>query len=77
MLLKYPFRFPMPETLPLPDLTDRGDVVRLVDRFYEHVQDDGILGPVFSDMGKPTFDPAKLTPEQKARYASYREGADS
>ena len=155
----------MPETLPLPDLSDRDDIVRLVDRFYEHVRDDAKLGPVFSeiadvdwethlpkmydfwdtvlfragtfrgnpigahaklvpltDMGKPTFDhwlelfsstvaelfegenaghivrcaedmanvlyskinkvpdprfdPANLTPEQKARYASYKEGTE-
>lgn len=146
----------------LNDIHDRSDIVRLVNRFYERVREDGRLGPIFdqiaqvnwsthlpkmydfwdtvlfragtfrgnpleahaklmprADMGResfdrwleifretvhelfagtnaevilrsaedmanviyskingvpnPQFDPARLTPEQRARYASYRE----
>lgn len=35
---------------PLRDLTDRDDIVLLVDTFYEHIRADEKLGPVFSDV---------------------------
>ena len=149
---------------PLPDISGRPDIVRLVDAFYDRVQQDELLGFIFDDvartdwnahlpkmygfwekvlfgtgdyrgnplgaharlvpltaMGRPQFDrwltlfratvdalfagegtehlkrcaedmahvihsringvpdarfdPANLTPEQRARYAAYREGA--
>jgi hemoglobin len=31
----------------IPDLTDRSDVVRLVDAFYDRVRSDSILSPIF------------------------------
>ena len=157
----------MPATqAPRPDLRDRADIVRLVDRFYERIREDETLGPIFdrvaqvdwathlpkmydfwdtvlfragtfrgdplgahaklvpvADMGWPTFerwltlfkatvaelfegenagiivrsaedmanviyskingvpdprfDPANLTPEQRARYAAYRAKAEA
>jgi hemoglobin len=32
------------------DIATRNDIVQLVDRFYERVQADGRLGPIFSDV---------------------------
>ena len=38
----------MPATqAPRPDLRDRADIVRLVDRFYERIREDEALGPIF------------------------------
>lgn len=34
------------------DLIDREGIVRLVDRFYERIQADGELGPIFSEVAK-------------------------
>lgn len=34
------------------DLTDRADVIRLVDTFYDAVRGDDILGPIFNDTAK-------------------------
>jgi hemoglobin len=39
-------------TAELPDITDRADLVRLVDRFYERVRSDEKLGPVFDEMAR-------------------------
>ena len=41
-----------PATAPLPDLANREDIIRLVDRFYEQVQTDKVIGPVFTDAVK-------------------------
>jgi len=35
---------------PRPDLTDRRDIVRLVDRFYERVRGDRTLGHIFDEI---------------------------
>jgi hemoglobin len=32
----------------LPDITDRNDVMKFVDRFYDKVKEDSLLGPEFS-----------------------------
>ncbi|MCB1212542.1 MAG: group III truncated hemoglobin, partial [Verrucomicrobiales bacterium] len=37
---------------PLPDLTDRTDIIRLVDTFYERIRKDEKLGPIFNDIAK-------------------------
>ena len=34
----------------LPDLTDRADVIRLVDAFYARVRVDALLSPIFEDV---------------------------
>jgi hemoglobin len=36
----------------LPDITDRADLVRLVDGFYARVRSDAKLGPVFDDVAQ-------------------------
>lgn len=35
-----------------PDLTDRADIVQLVDAFYQRVEKDEVLGPIFNDIAK-------------------------
>lgn len=32
----------------LPDITDRNDVIKFVDRFYDKVKEDTLLGPEFA-----------------------------
>jgi hemoglobin len=32
----------------LPDITDRNDVIKFVDRFYDKVKEDALLGPEFA-----------------------------
>ena len=39
-----------------PSLPDRDDIVRLVDAFYEKVQRDGVLGPVFNHIANTFVD---------------------
>ena len=34
--------------LSLPDITDRNDVIKFVDRFYDKVKEDALLGPEFA-----------------------------
>ena len=34
----------------IPDLTDRADIVRLVDAFYDRVRADSILSPIFDSV---------------------------
>lgn len=36
----------------LPDLTDRDDIVVLVNRFYDRIREDDRLGPVFNEVVK-------------------------
>lgn len=36
----------------LPDINGREEIVRLVDRFYEKVRQDELLGPIFDDIAK-------------------------
>ena len=36
----------------LPDITSRADLVALVDRFYERVRGDHVLGPIFDDVAR-------------------------
>ena len=36
----------------LPDIEGRAEIKRLVDRFYEKVRGDGLLGPIFNDIAK-------------------------
>lgn len=38
------------------DLADRGDVILLVDTFYDAVRADGMLGPIFNDVAKVDWD---------------------
>ena len=38
------------------DIASRTDIVRLVDRFYEDVRADGILGPIFNDVARTDWD---------------------
>lgn len=40
------------ETASLPDLTNRDDIIRLVDCFYGRIRSDGMLGPIFDDIAK-------------------------
>ena len=42
----------VPSSAPRPELRSRDDIVRLVDRFYERVQADAILGPIFNDIAR-------------------------
>src|SRR5690606_29233583 len=35
-----------------PDLTNRDDIIRLVDSFYGRLRSDEILGPIFNDIAK-------------------------
>ncbi len=37
---------------PAADITAREDIVRLVDTFYDRVQQDGLLGPIFNDVAQ-------------------------
>ena len=39
-----------------PDLTDRRDIVRLVDAFYDRVRADAILGPIFDGVARVDWD---------------------
>lgn len=36
----------------LPDLSNRADIERLVDAFYQQVQADDLLGPIFNDVAQ-------------------------
>ena len=40
----------------LPDLTDRVGIIRLVDRFYERIREDGLLGPIFSEVAQVNWE---------------------
>lgn len=42
----------MPHTALRTDITSRADIVRLVDRFYDRVRADDLLGPIFDDVAK-------------------------
>lgn len=46
----------VPSPQPLPNLTDRQGIVRLVDRFYERIREDDQLGPVFSEVAKVNWE---------------------
>jgi hemoglobin len=37
---------------PLPDITSRAGIIRLVDTFYTRVRADEILGPIFDDVAR-------------------------
>ncbi len=39
-------------SVPLPDIRDRDDIVRLVDRFYEQIRTDATLGPIFEQVAR-------------------------
>ncbi|AMM50544.1 SEC-independent protein translocase TATC [Rufibacter sp. DG15C] len=39
-----------------PDITTEEDIKRLVDTFYDHVNQDELLGPVFNDFAKVDWD---------------------
>jgi hemoglobin len=43
---------PNPEESCLPDITGRPDIVVLVDRFYEKVRVDTLIGPIFNDIAQ-------------------------
>ncbi len=36
----------------VPDITERADIVRLVDTFYERVRADTLLSPIFEDVAR-------------------------
>jgi hemoglobin len=37
------------------DIRDRADIVRLVDRFYDSVRADDVLGPIFDDIARTNW----------------------
>jgi len=41
---------------PTTDILGRPEIVRLVDRFYEKVRADDMLGPIFTDIAKVDWD---------------------
>jgi len=41
---------------PLPDIQGRAEIEQLVDRFYDKVRVDDLLGPVFNDVAKVDWD---------------------
>jgi hemoglobin len=43
---------PSPNALSLQDLTGRTDIERLVNAFYERVQEDEMLGFIFNDIAR-------------------------
>jgi hemoglobin len=45
-----------PDSLPLADLTDRADIIRLVDAFYVRVRADGGLGHVFDQVAQVNWE---------------------
>jgi hemoglobin len=42
----------MPDATLTSDISTRDDIIRLVDRFYERVRADAVLGPIFDDIAK-------------------------
>lgn len=38
------------------DITDRNDIILLVDTFYEKVSRDAVIGPIFTDVAKVNWD---------------------
>ena len=42
--------------MPLPDLIDRDDIIRLVDAFYDRIRTDDRLGPVFGEIAQVNWE---------------------
>jgi len=46
----------MPDITPPHDLASRSDIVALVNRFYEQVRRDELLGPIFDEVARVDWD---------------------